>query len=75
VKSSIRNKLVTLGQQVFASMAIGLVLFIVFREIARYSLSAESADTLDSPLFLNLLALVAFPFVRKFMTTSGEKTG
>lgn len=56
-------------------MAIGIVLFIVFREMARYSLDAETADTIDSPLFLNLLAVAAFPFVRKFLKTSSDKTG
>ena len=61
-------------QQILGSMAIGIVLFVVAREIARYSLSAESLDRIDSPIVMNILALVAFPFVRKFMTTSDESS-
>ena len=64
---SFRSKASPLVKQIVGSMAIGLVLFVLVQAGARFAFGLETADAISSPLLLNLLALAAFPFVRKFM--------
>lgn len=64
---SFRTKALTLVKQIVGSMAIGLVMFVFIQAGAQFFFGLETSDAISSPLLLNLLALAAFPFVRKFM--------
>lgn len=56
-----------LAKQVIGSMAVAIVLYIVIREISRYAVGEDQSAVLDDPLFMTVLAVIAFPFIRKFM--------
>ena len=62
-------KFIPIGRQIFASMAIGLTLFICLEAVVQFAFGLETSDKFFTPLTMSLLALLAFPFVRKFMTT------
>ncbi len=65
------QRLLPIGKQIFASMAIGLTLFMCLEAIVQFAFGLETADQYFTPITMNLLAVLAFPFVRRFMNTDG----